>query len=57
MVTWSVALLIVALDVSSRLYRGMHHPLDVAGGAVVGVAAVCLLVLTCRASGAATSDA
>ncbi|HEX6663117.1 MAG TPA: phosphatase PAP2 family protein [Gaiellaceae bacterium] len=54
---WSVALLIVTLDVSSRLYRGMHHPLDVAGGAVIGVAAVCLLVLTCRASGAAAGEA
>jgi len=50
---WSLALLIVALDVFSRLYRGMHHPLDVGGGAVVGIAAVCMLVLTCRASGAA----
>lgn len=51
---WAVALLIVALDVTSRLYRGMHHPIDVAGGVVVGVAAVCLLVLVCRASGAAS---
>jgi len=34
----------------------MHHPLDVAGGAVVGVATVCLLVLTCRASGAAAGE-
>jgi membrane-associated phospholipid phosphatase len=34
----------------------MHHPLDVAGGVVVGVAAVCLLVLTCRASGAAADS-
>jgi membrane-associated phospholipid phosphatase len=50
---WAVALLIVALDASSRLYRGMHHPIDVAGGIVVGVASVCLLVLVCRASGAA----
>jgi len=50
---WAVAVLIVALDVFSRLYRGMHHPIDVAGGMVVGVAAVCLLVLVCRASGAA----
>jgi membrane-associated phospholipid phosphatase len=52
---WSLALLIVAFDVYSRLYRGMHHPLDVAGGMVVGVAALCLLVLTCRAAGAADS--
>jgi membrane-associated phospholipid phosphatase len=51
--TWSVALLMVAFDVSSRLYRGMHHPIDVAGGMVVGVAAVCFLVLASRASGAA----
>jgi undecaprenyl-diphosphatase len=52
---WSVAVLIVAFDVLSRLYRGMHHPIDVAGGIVVGVAAVCLLVLVCRTSGAASS--
>ena len=52
-VTWTVAVLIVAFDAYSRLYRGMHHPIDVAGGVVVGVAAVCLLVLACRVSGAA----
>jgi membrane-associated phospholipid phosphatase len=56
-VAWCVAVLIVAFDVYSRLYRGMHHPIDVAGGVVVGVAAVYLLVLTCRASGAAAGDA
>ena len=54
---WCVALLIVAFDVYSRLYRGMHHPLDAAGGVVVGVAALCLLVLTCCASGAAVHKA
>jgi membrane-associated phospholipid phosphatase len=53
---WCLALLIVAFDVYSRLYRGMHHPLDVAGGVVVGVGAVCLLVLACRASGAAAGE-
>jgi membrane-associated phospholipid phosphatase len=55
--TWCVALLIVAFDVYSRLYRGMHHPIDIAGGVVVGVGAVCLLVWTCRASGAAAGEA
>ncbi len=53
---WAVALLIVALDASSRLYRGMHHPTDVAGGIVVGVTTVCALVLACRASGAAAEQ-
>ncbi|HEY2074503.1 MAG TPA: phosphatase PAP2 family protein [Gaiellaceae bacterium] len=54
---WTLAVAIVALDVYSRLYRGMHHPIDVAGGVVVGVAAVWLLVLVCRASGAAAERA
>jgi undecaprenyl-diphosphatase len=50
---WCAAVLMVVLDAFSRLYRGMHHPLDVVGGVAVGVAAVCLLVIACRASGAA----
>jgi membrane-associated phospholipid phosphatase len=37
----------------SRMYRGMHHPLDVAGGVVIGIAAVSALVLVSRASGEA----
>ena len=32
------------------MYRGMHHPLDVAGGVVVGVAALGALVLISRAT-------
>jgi membrane-associated phospholipid phosphatase len=35
------------------MYRGMHHPLDVLGGAVIGVAALSALVLVVRASGRA----
>jgi membrane-associated phospholipid phosphatase len=50
---WALAVLIVAFDAFSRLYRGMHHPIDIAGGVAVGIASVCLLVLVCRASGAA----
>ena len=37
----------------SRMYRGMHHPLDVAGGALVGVGAVLVLLFACRAAEAA----
>jgi undecaprenyl-diphosphatase len=50
---WLVAVALVAFVATARMYRGMHHPLDVAGGIVVGVAALCVLVLACRASGAA----
>jgi membrane-associated phospholipid phosphatase len=50
---WAIAIAIPIFDASSRLYRGMHHPLDVAGGVVVGVASICGLVLACRAAGAA----
>jgi membrane-associated phospholipid phosphatase len=37
----------------SRIYRGMHHPLDVGGGIVLGVVAVTVLVFVCRTAGAA----
>ena len=50
---WIVAVAVPVFEAWSRLYRGMHHPLDVAGGAVVGVATLFGLVLACRASGAA----
>jgi membrane-associated phospholipid phosphatase len=51
--TWLSAVGIVAFVATARMYRGMHHPLDVAGGVVVGIAALCVLVLACRSAGAA----
>lgn len=56
-VIWSIAVVITLLDVGSRMYRGMHHPLDVAGGVVVGVASVFALVLAARAAAAADRKA
>jgi membrane-associated phospholipid phosphatase len=53
---WTVALAIVTFVAASRMYRGMHHPLDIAGGAVVGVAAVLVLVFACRTAGAAAES-
>jgi membrane-associated phospholipid phosphatase len=50
---WTLAVAMVTFVAASRLYRGMHHPLDIAGGAVVGVAAVLVLVFACRTAGAA----
>jgi undecaprenyl-diphosphatase len=50
---WLLAFSIVAFVAASRMYRGMHHSLDVAGGVFVGVAALAVVVFACRASGAA----
>ena len=50
---WTIAVAIPAFVAISRMYRGMHHPLDVAGGVFVGIAAVIVLVFACRAAGAA----
>jgi membrane-associated phospholipid phosphatase len=50
---WVLAALIPVFVAFARMYRGMHHPLDVFGGVVVGVAALSALVLVVRASGTA----
>jgi undecaprenyl-diphosphatase len=50
---WLVAVLIPVFVAFSRMYRGMHHPLDIAGGVIVGIAAVTALVLVTRAAGSA----
>ena len=51
--TWTLAVALVAFVASSRMYRGMHHPLDVGGGLLVGVAALLVVVFACRVAGAA----
>ena len=50
---WAAAVLIPLFVAFSRMYRGMHHPIDVAGGVVVGCAAIGVLLFACRAAGAA----
>jgi undecaprenyl-diphosphatase len=50
---WTVAALIPVFVACSRMYRGMHHPLDIAGGALIGILAFSALVLVSRASGEA----
>jgi undecaprenyl-diphosphatase len=49
---WTVAILLTTFVALSRMYRGMHHPLDVAGGVLVGIGAILLLLLACRTAGA-----
>jgi membrane-associated phospholipid phosphatase len=49
---WTFAILMTTFVALSRMYRGMHHPLDVAGGVLVGIGAVLAVLFACRAAGA-----
>jgi membrane-associated phospholipid phosphatase len=50
---WLAAIVIPIVVAFSRMYRGMHHPLDVAAGALIGVGALLVLLFACRAAGVA----
>lgn len=50
---WSAAVFMTLLVAASRMYRGMHHPIDVAAGALLGMAALVIIVFACRAAAAA----
>jgi membrane-associated phospholipid phosphatase len=52
---WSVAVCIPVYVALARMYRGMHHPLDVLGGILVGIVALVALVFICRAAGHASA--
>src|SRR4051795_10186732 len=49
-VAWAAAVVLPVFVAMSRMYRGMHHPLDVAGGVLVGIGAVLVLLFACRAA-------
>ena len=53
---WTVALLIPPFVAFSRMYRGMHHPLDVGGGVAIGVAALAAMVVVTRAAHLADAE-
>jgi membrane-associated phospholipid phosphatase len=50
---WTAAILLTTFVALSRMYEGMHHPLDVAGGVLVGIGAILVLLFACRAAAAA----
>ena len=47
---WAIAVAIPVYVALARMYRGMHHPLDIAGGVVIGVAVLTAMVLVSRAT-------
>ena len=53
LLAWAVAILVPVFVAFARMYRGMHHPLDVAGGSLVGIGALVVLLFACRAAGVA----
>jgi membrane-associated phospholipid phosphatase len=53
---WAVAASIPMYVAFARMYRGMHHPLDVAGGVVIGIAVLAAIVLVSRATGLAAAE-
>ncbi|HEY2790210.1 MAG TPA: phosphatase PAP2 family protein [Gaiellales bacterium] len=52
-IVWLVAIAIPLLVALSRMYRGMHHPTDVAAGLLVGLGTLVVAVTAARAARAA----
>lgn len=50
---WAVAVLIPPIVAVARVYRGMHHPVDVLMGVPIGIAALVVVVFACRVARAA----
>ena len=48
---WTIAIAIVPFVALSRMVRGMHHPLDVAGGVAIGIGALVVLLIATRVAG------
>ena len=54
---WAVAIVIPVLVALARMYRGMHHPLDIAGGLVIGIGALLVLLFATPRGGRGQRDA
>ena len=50
---WTIAIAIPPIVALSRIYRGMHHPIDALAGVPIGIAAIVVVVFACRVAGAA----
>jgi membrane-associated phospholipid phosphatase len=52
---WAIAGAIPVFVGLSRMYRGMHHPLDILGGVAIGVGTLALMLIVCRGTGIAAA--
>ena len=52
-VLWPIAVALPVIVALSRMYRGMHHPIDTIAGALVGVGCIALALVATRAAIAA----
>jgi undecaprenyl-diphosphatase len=50
-VVWTVAVLVVLAVALSRMYRGMHHPLDALGGFLLGLGCLAVALVAIRVYG------
>jgi membrane-associated phospholipid phosphatase len=50
---WTLAVVLPLVVAWSRMYRGMHHPLDVIAGALIGLLSIGVALLAARACGEA----
>jgi undecaprenyl-diphosphatase len=48
---WAVAIALPLVVAVSRMYRGMHHPIDATAGALVGLAALAIAIAADRVAG------
>jgi membrane-associated phospholipid phosphatase len=55
-IVWLIAIAIPLLVALARMYRGMHHPTDVAAGLLVGVGCLIVALTAARAAGAAARE-
>jgi len=53
LLVWAIAIAVPLIVAASRMYRGMHHPIDAASGALMGLVALVIALFAVRAAGEA----
>jgi membrane-associated phospholipid phosphatase len=53
---WTLAIVLPLVVALSRMYRGMHHPIDATAGVFMGAAAIAIALVATRAAGEAARE-